>query len=397
MRNTLKVAKWEIKRNGTNKTFIISIILTPILMLVFGLLPSLLGKLEVNKPVTLYVVDQLRVFDVLKSSVDKDKILPMASNKTKAELEKAIKGNKNEAFIILDKDTLNTKKIDVYTGTDNTKGMETLNATLQSVLRDLKLKSLGINDSQIIGLNTPYAFSSAPVEGKIESEATKYIPAIFAGILLMAVFITGTMTFYSSLQEKKDKMVEILLSSIKPQDLMQGKILGYFVLGLMQIGVWMAFGIPAAQMYFKIPVAKYLFVPELIPMMLFALGGYLMFSAMFVTLGATMEDVQSATNFQGTIMMIPMFPFFLIVPIISDPSGLVAMVGTYFPLTTPGVMLMRLSLAKSIPAWEIIVSSLILIATIFAVVKLSGKLFKTAILMYDKTASAKEMIKWMRY
>jgi ABC-2 type transport system permease protein len=397
MRNTLKVAKWEIKRNATNKTFIISIILTPILMLVFGLLPSLLGKLEVNKPVTLYVVDRLMVFDILKASVDENKIVPIVSNKTKTEIEKDIKGKKNEAFVVLDNNTLSNKKIDVYTGTDNARDMEILNAALQSILANQKLKSFGMNDAQINEINTPYTFNTIPVEGKKESEKTKYIPAIFAGILLLAVFVTGTMTFYSSLQEKKDKMVEILLSSIKPQDLMQGKIIGYFVLGLMQIGVWMAFGIPAAQMYFKIPIAKYIFVPELIPMMLFALGGYLMFSAMFVTLGATMEDVQSATNFQGTIMMIPMLPFFLIAPIISDPSGLVAMVGTYFPLTTPGVMLMRLSLANSIPVWELLVSTVVLIATTIAVVKFSGKLFKTAILMYDKTASAKEMIKWLKY
>lgn len=258
------------------------------------------------------------------------------------------------------------------------------------------MRSLGLSDAQIMELNTPYAYNSAPVEGTKESNTTKYIPAIFAGILLMAVFITGTMTFYSSLQEKKDKMVEILLSSIKPQELMQGKILGYFVLGVIQIGLWMGFGIPAAQIYFKIPVAQYIFVPELIPMMLFALGGYLMFSAMFVTLGATMEDVQSATNFQGIIMMIPMLPLFIIAPIISDPLGLVARIGTYFPLTNPGVMLMRLSLAKSIPTWELVISSIVLIATIVVVVKLSGKIFKTAILMYDKTASAKEMMKWMR-
>jgi ABC-2 type transport system permease protein len=362
-----------------------------------GLLPSLLGKLEVNKPVTLHVVDQLMVFDILKASVDENKIVPIVSNKTKIEIEKYIKGKKNEAFVVLDNNTLSNKKIDVYTGTDNARGMEILNAALQSILANQKLKSFGMNDAQINEINTPYTFNTIPVEGKKESEKTKYIPAIFAGILLLAVFVTGTMTFYSSLQEKKDKMVEILLSSIKPQDLMQGKIIGYFVLGLMQIGVWMVFGIPAAQMYFKIPIAKYIFVPELIPMMLFALGGYLMFSAMFVTLGATMEDIQSATNFQGTIMIIPMLPFFLIAPIISDPSGLVAMVGTYFPLTTPGVMLMRLSLANSIPLWELLVSTVVLIATTIAVVKFSGKLFKTAILMYDKTASAKEMIKWLRY
>lgn len=396
MRNILKIAKWEIKRNATNKTFLISIILTPVLMVLFSIVPALLGSLEESKPVTVYVVDEIGVFQSLEAGIDKDRVAVALSSKSPSLLREAIKGKKNEAFVVLDSGVLQNKTIQIYTGTDSSRAMDILNRTLQTVLRDYKLKSFGVSDLDLADLNTPFAFHADPVEGQKESNPAKFIPAVFAAFLLIAIFITGTMTFYSSLQDKKDKMVEILLSSIRAEELMQGKIIGYFVLGLMQVGVWMAFGIPAAQMYFKIPVVKYLFVPELLPMMFFALGGYLMYSAVFVALGATMEDVQSATNFQSTIMILPMIPFFLIAPIMSDPSGMVARVGTYFPLTTPGVMLLRLSISQHMPVWELLLSGAVMLLAILGISKLAGKIFKAAILMYDKNASAKQVLDWVK-
>ena len=195
------------------------------------------------------------------------------------------------------------------------------------------------------------------------------------------------MSFQSAIQEKKDKMVELVLSSIKAEELMRGKILGYFALGLVQVGVWLLFGIPLAQIYFKIPVLQYLLVPEIVPMAFFALAGYLMFSSIFVALGATMEDAQSGSSFQGMIFLIPMLPVFVIGPIIANPSGIIALVGSYFPLTAPGVMLARLSISDNIPYWEVLISALILMVTIMLIMKLAGKLFKIAILMYGKNAS----------
>ncbi len=192
-------------------------------------------------------------------------------------------------------------------------------------------------------------------------------------------------------------MVELVLSSIKAEELMQGKILGYFTLGLIQVGIWVIFGIPIAQHYFELPILQYLLIPEIIPMAFFALAGYLMYSSIFVAIGATMEDAQSGSSFQGVIFLIPMLPVFVIGPIIANPSGIIATLGTYFPLTAPGVMLARLSISESLPLWEILLSAAILLFTIIFIMKLAGKLFRTAILMYGKNATFSEVIKWLRY
>jgi ABC-2 type transport system permease protein len=398
VKNTLKVAEWEIKRNLRNKAFIISILLTPFLMLIFGLLPTLLAKFETEQDFTVYVRDELGLFEEIDSQNLGQFNLILTTDEPET-IKNKIQGNKNQAFINIDQKSLTEGIITVYTDSEGQGKLSPLNQLLDRAIKNQKLKSFGLTDSDIASLDQPYRLNIAPLSGDGDQRTTpeKIIPAVFAGILFLAVFTSGTMIFQSALQEKKDKMVELILSSIKAEELMQGKILGYFVLGLIQVGVWLLFGIPAAQLYFKIPILKYLLVPDMLPMLFFALAGYLLYSALFVAIGATMEDAQSGSSFQSIVILIPMLPLFVIGPIIVNPSGFVALVGTYFPLTTPGVMLARLSLSQHIASWEIILSGAILVLTVLLMMKLAGKLFKVAILMYGKNATFKEVVKWLRY
>ncbi|MGI6449953.1 MAG: ABC transporter permease [Desulfitobacteriia bacterium] len=398
MKNTLKVAKWEIKRNVTNKAFLISILITPLLMLLFGFVPSLLAKFETDQPFTLYVVDELGIYERI-SQASSEKLTMILTEDNPQALEAKTRGQKDQGYVVLDENSLATGLVTVYTDNEGKSTIAPLTGVLQTVFNDYKMEKLGLSKSQIDYLKQPYQVNVTPLTKK-EAERSlpqKIIPAVFAGILFLTVFTSGTMTFQSALQEKKDKMVEIILSSVRATDLMQGKILGYFVLGLIQVGVWLLFGIPAAQFFFKIPILEYLFVPDLLPMVFFALAGYLLYSAIFVAIGATMEDAQSGSSFQGMIFLIPMLPLFVIGPIMANPSGMIARIGTFFPLTTPGVMLARLSISSQTPLWEILASGALLLLTTLLVMRLAGKLFKTAILMYGKNATMAEVIKWLRY
>jgi len=402
MNNPWKVAKWEIKRNLKNKAFIISILLTPFLMLLFGLIPTLLAKFETDQDFTVYVRDELGLFEEINEEIDSQNLGRFNLIPTSAEpetIKKQIQGNKNQAFMHLDQKSLTAGVITVYTDNEGQGNFSPLNQILNAAIKNQKLKTFGLTDSDIASLNQQYSLNITPlsVDRDQRTLPERIIPGVFAGILFLAIFTSGSMIFQSALQEKKDKMVELILSSIKAEDLMQGKIIGYFVLGLIQVGVWLLFGIPAAQLYFKIPILKYLLVPEMLPMLFFALAGYLLYAALFVAIGATMEDVQSGNSFQSIVILIPMFPVFFIGPIIVNPSGIIALVGTYFPLTTPGVMLARLSLSQHIAFWEIILSGALLIVTVVLMMKLAGKLFKVAILMYGKNATFKEVVKWLRY
>ncbi|MFK4996680.1 ABC transporter permease [Bacillus sp. N9] len=115
--------------------------------------------------------------------------------------------------------------------------------------------------------------------------------------------------FQSASQEKKEKVAEIILSSLTPTELMQGKIIGYFVLGITQVLAWMIFIVPLVIWKLDIPIMEYLLVPETILLVLIAFAGYFLFAAIFVGLGATVEELTATSNFQGMVMMLPFLPF----------------------------------------------------------------------------------------
>ncbi|KAB3535775.1 ABC transporter permease [Alkaliphilus pronyensis] len=396
MSNTMKVAFWEVKKNVTNKSFLISILLTPIIMVIFGGLPSLLSMLEYNQTHTLYVKDEIGIYQELGQYLNQEEIKTVEYNGTLEEL-KSEGDHKRTSFILLDEEIMEQQQINIHALDDSRPPTNSIRNALNRIVQNRKMEALGLSSEEIKEVDTNILVNIITVKGEEEDFVRKIIPAIFAAMIYFTIFFSGAMTFQSSTQEKKDKMVEILLSSVKPVDLMQGKIIGCFILGMIQVFVWLILGIPIAYFILNIPVIQLLAIKELPLMLFYALAGYLLYSSIFVSLGATIEDVQSQGNFQGMIFLLPMLPIFFFGPIIANPHGVVAKIGSYFPFSTPGVMLLRLSLANSVPVFDIIISIIIIVVTTFFVMKLAGKLFKTAILMYGKNATPQEILKWLKY
>ena len=203
------------------------------------------------------------------------------------------------------------------------------------------------------------------------------------------------MIFQSASQEKKEKVAEIILSSLTPTELMQGKIIGYFVLGITQVIAWLIVALPAINWRYDFPLIKYLLVPELFLLLFIAFAGYLLFAAIFVGIGATIEDMTATSNFQGMVIMLPFLPFIFISPILADPSGIIAKVGSFIPVTAPAILLFRLSVLEEWPWMEIGIALVVLVFSIWLFMKLAGKIFNMGILMYGKNATPKEIWKWM--
>ncbi|MYL64488.1 hypothetical protein GLW07_14110 [Bacillus hwajinpoensis] len=281
MKNSLKVAKWEFKRNMTNKSFLISVFMTPIMIILFSFLPSMIS------------------------------------------------------------------------GGSTSNGMTSL---------------------------------SNP----------RLLPGIVSGSIFLSVLLTGMLIFQSASQEKKEKVAEIILSSMEPHELMQGKIIGYFLLGVSQVFIWLFCALPFLMWKLGLDILKYLFVPKTIVLVFIALLGYFLFAALLIGLGATVEDVTSSSNFQGTIMMLPFSFSLFILPVLEEPNGMAATIGSYLPFTATGTLIFRLSLLEVWPWGEIIGSICLLLLTSWVCMKVAGKIFKVGILMYGKNASPREIWKWMR-
>jgi len=407
MRNAMKVAKWEIKRNLKNKTFIIGIFLTPALIFLFTFISSMIGGSDSQDDAThVYIHDKAEMYPVIQKAV-KDAKLDWKLEESEMDVKEAremLKKKDITAYIEIDQKAIDSGIITYYTSEDIEDLFDADLNTLEGPIKAAQLEQAGFSSEQLAELAKPVQFKAEQLSGASLDESSaeedgfmkRLIPGAFGGIILLSIIFSSMYIFQSASIEKKDKIAEILLSSITPGDLMQGKIIGYFVLGILQAIVYGAAAISIALWKLDIDVLGYLFVPETLLYMAIAIMGYLLFAAIFVGIGATMADITSANTLQGLVTMLPFMPFFIVGPVLSDPEGIVAQVGSYIPFTAPGVLLMRLITLEEWPWTEIAISLAVLALSIWICMKLAGKIFKVGIMMYGKNATVKEMWKWIR-
>lgn len=414
MRNSLKVAKWEIKRNITNKSFIISLLSTPVIFLAFFFIPMLFNKTDATNDsnVNVYVHDELGVWNELQEVVADSGISNWTLIQTEtreAKMQSDLLDMEQSAYLVMTEEALAEGQVKMYMTDDLEDTFPFEAAILEQPLRQLQMERLGLTDLQKSAILNQVSITAidsdaieAVVEGKKGGAASneadplkRIIPGVFAGVILFSIVMTGMMIFQSASQEKKEKVAEIILSSLTPSELMQGKIIGYFVLGITQVVVWLVVALPALMWRFDFPLLEYLLVPELLLLLFIAFAGYLLFSAIFVGIGATVEDMTATSNFQGMVMMLPFLPAIFIGPVLSNPSGLIAQIGSFIPITAPAVWLVRLSILEEWPWMELGIGIIILLASIWLVMKLAGKVFNMGIMMYGKNATPKEIWKSM--
>lgn len=409
MRNSMKVAKWEVKRNMKNKTFLIGLFLTPLIIVGFMFLGTIFEDSDTEEVQTnVFINDEIGIYPSMEETLMQTGF-NWEWNETdikEENVEKALKETENTAYLFIDERALTEGIVPVYTSEEINPYFTDQVQILESPIKAMQMAELGLTNEELAIVTSTITFSEASsgnvqMEDKNENSSSnnpleRIIPGAFAGFIMLSIVFTGMAIFQSASQEKKDKIAEIILSSLTPGELMQGKIIGYFILGIIQTVVSIAIVLPVIVWRVDLPIMEYLFVPELALLILIAILGYLLFSSIFVGIGATMSDISTAGNFQGFVMMLPFLPFIFISPVISDPNGLWAQIGTYIPFTSPGVLLLRLTIMEEWPWVEILISLAILIISIWIFMKLAGKIFKIGILMYGKNATPGEIWKWIR-
>lgn len=404
MRNSWKVAKWEIKRNMMNKSFLISLLLTPAIFAFFLFIPQLFGGNDSEKVIDVFVLDELGLSEQVEQIVKEERLNwnVQGTDLTESAMLEQVGQMENTVYMPLTEEALNEGTVRVYMSDDVPESFLFEAYSMERPLIMLQMDRLELSEEQMSAVAKGISIQRG--EGK-ESDSglteagsdplSRLVPGIFAGIILFSIVMTGMMIFTSASQEKKEKVSEIILSSVTPVELMQGKIFGYFVLGITQVAVWIALALPIVVWKIDLPIVEYLLTPGLLLLLFFAVAGYLLFAAIFVAIGATVEDMTATSNFQAFVMMLPFLPLVFIAPILSDPSGLLAKIGSFIPFTSPAVWIMRLSLVDDWPWIEIGISSVILLGSIYVMMKAAGKVFQVGILLYGKNATPKEIWKWL--
>jgi len=247
-------------------------------------------------------------------------------------------------------------------------------------------------------------FQAPPFE-EFEGMLSLLVSVGFAFLFMFVALMSGTLVAQNVIKEKQSRVVEILLSSISPQELMAGKILGFGGLGLVQAAIWVSIalfllfgfgsylGLPTlleTGLLTKLPWGK-----VLLYMPYFVLG-YLLIASLSAGIGATMKDYLSGNQLLVSLLLLPvMLPFLLYSLILTDPNHVVVRIFSFVPPTMPGMMMLRTSVA-SVPGWEIATTLIVLAFSVLLAMRLAGKIFQTGILLYGKSASLKEIWRWMR-
>ena len=294
-------------------------------------------------------------------------------------------------------------------------------------LVNANLDTLVINKAQAnVNINLTKASGEESVKGLNEIKIG--IGGAFGYLIMMFIIIYGNMVMRSVIEEKTSRIVEIIISSVKPFQLMIGKIIGTSLAGLLQFFIWAAIGLSlmfAASAFFGVnvgPTARIspelmdaaqqemagtvqMYIKELwnlpiasilIGFVVYFIGGYFLYSSFYAAIGAAVDNQTDSQQFLLPIMM----PLILAVyigffTVINDPHGTVAVIFSMIPLTSPIVMLMRIPFG--VPLWQIAISVTLLFASFFAVVWFAAKIYRIGILMYGKKPSWMELYKWLKY
>jgi len=422
-----------------NKSFLIMTFLSPLIMIGVGFLVFFLMKKNDEKVKKIVYVDNSTLFtkDDFKDTktVYYEDFTNLGIEETKKKVED---GDYYGALIIPKKDSLEilANSIEFYSKESPSNSIiNSLESKIERKLGNEKLNYFGIdlekiNASKIQSEIKMYNFSGEE-SSKMKNWIKIMVGAIAGYLLMMFVMIYGTSVMRSVIEEKTSRIIEIIVSSVKPFQLMLGKIIGNGSAGLLQFLIWgillfvistaltAAFGIDMAEMQtanlsaerleaakqvadpnkMQLIVQEVLGLPILKMFVLFIfyfLGGFMLYSSLFAAIGAAVDNETDTQQFMLPIML----PLILAVyvgfaTVINDPHGPIAVAFSYIPLTSPIVMLMRVPFGVT---WvELAISMLLLVITFLFMVWLAAKIYRVGILMYGKKPTYKDLYKWLKY
>lgn len=300
-----------------------------------------------------------------------------------------------------------------------------LTGALEKTLFQYNLTQKGIDKAEIDSARPKITLQMENFTGEKTSEFDNVMKIAIGGVagylIFMFIIIYGNMIMRSVIEEKTNRIVEIIISSVKPFQLMLGKIIGTSLAGLTQFAIWLVIGgvlFALAPSLFQVdtPTATqamaateshseisniiaalyhFPFFETSGVFLLFFVGGYLLYSSLYAMVGAMVDNETDTQQFLMPILIPLMLAFYVgMFSVIEEPHGTISVVFSYIPLTSPVVMLMRIPFG--VAWWEVLISLLLLYITFFLVIKIASKIYRIGILMYGKKPTYKEVWKWLK-
>ena len=418
MKNIILIAKREFFTQVKKKSFIILTLLTPLLIIVFGGVVSLMFQANETQ-MQISVIDKSGLFkDKLKS--DENIRYVFSSEETEKSLTKALETTEemNSVMIIPKKEIHELENsIEILTNKNlSNEARRNIAGNISEIIKAEKINALGISTAQIEDLNKSVNLHVVNVLEK-EKKQDSFLVGVKSGLsmfLMYCVFtfimMYGIRVMRSVLEEKNNRVVEILISSVKPFELMMGKILGVTGVALVQFGLWvvmifasvmtlgssnvgMVSGVAEVQMVLsalsQINYGLILFV-----FVIYFLLGYLFYSAMYAAIGSAVDNETETQQFTLFAILPMMLGFYGSITIMNNPDGPMSFWLSMIPFTSPIAMLARIPF--DVPVWELVLSIVILLVSTLGMVFIASKIYRVGILMYGNKVTLKELWKWMK-
>ena len=415
MNKILIIIQREFLKRVQKKSFILLTLATPFLMAALICVPLWLSSMENDKQQHVAVVDPSGVY---VKALQGSRAFAFTAQPA---LTKEMQGDDSpyDAVVTVSGNLVtNQGKVIVCSRKEVPANLlDYIHSRFDETVQKQKLASAGIPGLDKIIVDVQ---QSVPVEtvkwnenGEQQSSNTDVAIAvgfIFTLLIYMFVISYGAMVMQSVIEEKTNRIVELLVSSVKPFQLMMGKIIGVMLVGLAQLVLWVimlavilgvvseGFGVsvmpPEVKVVFT-ALTNLPFVELGVMFLVMFVGGYLLYASFFAATGASINEQEDASQFVVPVTMITLFGLYAAMYSVGNTDGPLAFWTSLFPLTSPIVMMVRIPFG--VPLWQEILSVVLLYATAFLMIWLGGKIYRVGILMYGKKPTMKEIMKWLRY
>ena len=438
MSNISIIIQREFNERVRKKSFIITTLLMPLLMVALMAAPALIMQFSRGDEKRIAVIDESGLVAPRLESDEELRFEP--TDLTTEEARRTL----TDRFGVLriGGDILeNPSDVKLYANSSSSLSVESsITDQIERILEAEKLKRYNIDNLQqildevktTVTLQTFRNDKSQEEETHAQSSTVTTVTGYVLGfILYMFLLIYGQMVMQSVIEEKNNRVLEVMVSSVRPFDLMMGKILGIASVAVVQVAIWgvLICGIGAAVMPHLMPsdvmasaqamqqgmpdaAAASGMDPEMLQavaaitdlgyivrifvcLLLFVFGGYLFYSAMFAAVGSAVDNVQDASQLQTPITLPIILALLMMFAVIRDPNSQMAFWFSVIPFTSPIVMIVRIP--YDIPLWEIALSLAVLYASFVGMVWFAAKIYRVGIFMYGKKPTLGELFKWVRY
>ncbi|HUQ02632.1 MAG TPA: ABC transporter permease [Kofleriaceae bacterium] len=408
------IARRELLERLRTPWFIVVTLLGPLLMVALIVVPVVLGRVG-DQTARVQIVDQSgKVGEALRAALIAEKwraeVVPADTDEK--ELRARIREDRIDGYLVVSAEAPTAGSY-VYKG-DNASAehiMRSLNKVIYAVVLTSRSKALDIPDDKVTRLLAPVDFTTRHSTGEEGAQESSGLAAFLVGyvvmfVLYIAIVLYAVNVLRSVVQEKTNRVVEIMVAASKPRALMLGKILGVGAVGLIQVTVWAVMGVLTINQrgallgMFGVDAGGWSVPPmdvaDVAVILIYFLLGYFFYAAIFAAIGAMVSSEQEAQQAQTPVMMILIVPMLCVQLVANDPRGGVAEFLTQLPFSSAVLMPMRWSLGGASTV-SLVISIAILATSTYLVARLAARIYRVGILMYGKRPSLRELVRWLRY